>query len=1117
MSYKGIKLLSLLLLSLLVGCHSGSKQIHIAVVGPFEKDKETLQATSIRRGVMMALEDLEASESIPKDKFTFDFISDHADPDLAQKIAHNIGVEDYYVAVIGHFFSGQSLAAAPEYAKYKVPAITLGATNDRITEHNPWYFRTIFNDQLQGQYLANYVCDILDAREVIIIYENDPYGNGLKDVFSETVIDLEHDVFPIEVSQKDPTNMDKVIDDIVAHQFNNETNVENPIFIAAHNALGAALIKEIRDRKITNPIIGPDSFASKQFSQGFANYPKEKEDPGYYTRNIIVSSPFILDIAGSEAQKFNMNYEEKYKQDADWTAVLGYDTAQILLQGINNLSQKEVPESTSLYRYELRKYLANINTPNKSISGLIGNIYFDSEGNSQRPVTIGTYKGSNSVISALKQYSEIENISNLEVNSGNIITINGVQMYRTDIVYVGAQVNSINNLNMDSQSADLDFYIWFRSQREINIKDIEFLNSTSPIILPEKPLVNKKNGLIEYQLYHIKGNFRLNFSAKTPEFHKHILGISIKHKNLPRNVLILVPDMLGGSATTNTIDSNQEKLMLSPEYRLRIAGYDTYQHDYNEPTYGDPDYMSPPTMSIGFSSFNYEVYLKQIELLESIQIPKEIRKQLLIISISVMFLSYIFAQFRGLRTYHRTFWVLQFFSTIIALYCGRTPLLNIFIKYVGVETTDILDKIYSAFFVLMPAHFLIMFFNYFIWTPVEIKKGKRIPDLLKKIIAFVIYLIATFIIFKFILNKSINSLLATSGIIAITAGYAVRENLSNILSGIVVGSEKNFHIGDYVRIGSKYEGQVVDMNWRTVSMQNESNDIVSIPNNKVADMDIINLSSIDKPKSVTITIQIHSQYAPQRVIKILRDAVLSTNCILFTPTPDISFNNVLGASCEYNICFYIKNYVEKNTAKDKVWQRIWIHLYFAGIGPAWDNQVMDASVIYIKDRPSLIINHIPYFKALTQKEKEMLSSEVRLESYLSGQVIVTQGEIKRDLYLIGEGVVSITHRTDEDLDITLARYGVSDIFGESSLMTGKERTANVIALTNTVVFKVEENTLVNILNQNKNFYDSLNNLQHTHHQNTGLQVDKAKQERIIRDRTFLDIVKLKFRYLFPKK
>lgn len=89
---------------------------------------------------------------------------------------------------------------------------------------------------------------------------------------------------------------------------------------------------------------------------------------------------------------------------------------------------------------------------------------------------------------------------------------------------------------------------------------------------------------------------------------------------------------------------------------------------------------------------------------------------------------------------------------------------------------------------------------------------------------------------------NISALLGTLGIGGIAFALAAQDTVKNVFGAFTILTDKPFSIGDIIRIDS-YEGTVLDIGVRSVRLMNYDRRIITLPNYKVTDATIINISS----------------------------------------------------------------------------------------------------------------------------------------------------------------------------------------------------------------------------------------------------------------------------------
>lgn len=100
-----------------------------------------------------------------------------------------------------------------------------------------------------------------------------------------------------------------------------------------------------------------------------------------------------------------------------------------------------------------------------------------------------------------------------------------------------------------------------------------------------------------------------------------------------------------------------------------------------------------------------------------------------------------------------------------------------------------------------------------------------------------------------------------------------------------------------------------------------------------------------------------------------------------------------------------------------------------------------------------------FFGAFPREALERLLSSTCVYTFQPGVVLVREGEEGRSMFLIEDGTVEVTTTDGAGSTIALARLGPGDFFGEVSVLTGRPRTATVVATTNVTVIEVGKEDL----------------------------------------------------------
>ncbi len=123
-------------------------------------------------------------------------------------------------------------------------------------------------------------------------------------------------------------------------------------------------------------------------------------------------------------------------------------------------------------------------------------------------------------------------------------------------------------------------------------------------------------------------------------------------------------------------------------------------------------------------------------------------------------------------------------------------------------------------------------------------------------------------------------------------------------------------------------------------------------------------------------------------------------------------------------------------------------------------------------------SEISLFESLSKSEMEELNSKAEKLIFSENSIIVKEGDTGNSLYIVKKGILTVvTHIMGETIE--LGRLSEGDIFGEIALLTGRPRTASVIAATDAEVMEIKEHVLKELIakqpkidNMLRGFYES---------------------------------------------
>src|SRR5437762_2821318 len=170
---------------------SNGNEILIGHVASLTGDTATF-GVSADEGIRLALDELNKTGVLGGKKIRILTEDDRSLGDEAKTAASKLINKDHVVAILGEIASSRSIAMAPVCEDGKVPMLSPGSTNPKVTQGFQYVFRNCFIDPFQGTAMAKFAMDAppkgLGLKSFAVLYPvNSDYGVGLKNFFEEAV------------------------------------------------------------------------------------------------------------------------------------------------------------------------------------------------------------------------------------------------------------------------------------------------------------------------------------------------------------------------------------------------------------------------------------------------------------------------------------------------------------------------------------------------------------------------------------------------------------------------------------------------------------------------------------------------------------------------------------------------------------------------------------------------------------------------------------------------------------------------------------------------------------------------------------------------------------------
>ena len=185
------------------------------------------------------------------------------------------------------------------------------------------------------------------------------------------------------------------------------------------------------------------------------------------------------------------------------------------------------------------------------------------------------------------------------------------------------------------------------------------------------------------------------------------------------------------------------------------------------------------------------------------------------------------------------------------------------------------------------------------------------------------------------LGLSITPMLAALGVGGLAVALALQEPLANFFAGVFLTLARQIRVGDYVSLDSGQEGYVSDLSWRSTRLRMLSNNLVVVPNSKLAQAVVINyhLPSADLAVLVEVGVDYSSDLGRVEhiVMDVGREIMTGIAGGVADFQPFIRFHTFADSSVNCTVILRAQEFVDQYLIKHEFIKRLHTRFHAEGI------------------------------------------------------------------------------------------------------------------------------------------------------------------------------------------
>jgi len=212
----------------------------------------------------------------------------------------------------------------------------------------------------------------------------------------------------------------------------------------------------------------------------------------------------------------------------------------------------------------------------------------------------------------------------------------------------------------------------------------------------------------------------------------------------------------------------------------------------------------------------------------------------------------------------------------------------------------------------------------------KVKTDDTLTSLIHGVLKFTLIVLAVLYILD-LWGIEIFPLLGALGVAGLAVALALQPVLSNIFSGVAMILDKSVRAGDWVVLDDGTSGVVEKIGIRSTKVKSFDNEMIIVPNTKLADSQIHNVSLPEPMARVVVPFGVAYGSDVEKVRKVILAELKKVKHVLKDPEPSVRFLEMGDSALNFKAYFYLESFDKKLGATDEANTLIYNALNKAGL------------------------------------------------------------------------------------------------------------------------------------------------------------------------------------------
>jgi small-conductance mechanosensitive channel len=169
-------------------------------------------------------------------------------------------------------------------------------------------------------------------------------------------------------------------------------------------------------------------------------------------------------------------------------------------------------------------------------------------------------------------------------------------------------------------------------------------------------------------------------------------------------------------------------------------------------------------------------------------------------------------------------------------------------------------------------------------------------------------------------------MLTALGVGGLAVALALQEPLANFFAGLFITLAGQIRVGDYVRLDSGQEGYVVDFSWRSTRLRMLANNLVVVPNAKLAQAIVVNHHLPSQDLAVLVDVGVDYgcdlRHVERVAVDVGRDVMRDVTGGVPEFDPFVRYHTFGESSIDFTVILRAKEFVDQYLIKHEFVKRL---------------------------------------------------------------------------------------------------------------------------------------------------------------------------------------------------